>query len=431
MDILKVALNDLLINDECKSTQELYSLFSAVTLNKQIYQTFTDDIIPQLYSFFDLNVIQKELMFLALIANPDKAILTHMFEYEKSKTHLSLTVPTSVFNVCFYLRKHWFSEIIDKEIADEKEFSCEILNNVKILKLVNLSNGEDVNLNKISRAALSIDNNIENGFLNIYVLQVKEVLRVIKFIKNIKADCDEEGIYKCFIKHSLLKTLSRYIDFKCTQYWKRIEILLSEYVQNKEAIYKQNMVKINCYNELDQFNAYTIIHNCLKCLKLCKNYRRSRKHIKHIYKVTEAKVLSLKKEILILEVLENVFAFNFVTNSEISRGDNTFFCNEHAFERNNVFLLNVMEQLKMLNYFESHSECYDKFLKLFAQVKEALTRLFIIKRLKKNSQDVMRYLLAPPETLFYISLKKSNFPIAEKILNVSFFMLYVLNTLFF
>lgn len=409
MDNLHYHLSELISNNSTeKHVKELYKILSTLQLSEEETSIFIDIIQPKLVVLINNGTLDKVSVYLSLLANPDTNIIRNFCEFEKASFELDMTDPNSIFKYTVYTKQHWFANIILNTSYD-RNFSQDIVLFIKVLRLIYYSNSSVVNIETIRGLLDTLEkSDLQDKFVAYYIRELRQVIKVVTFIKPKLAgnkNTSVSKIYHSATSQSALETFSDYLDLSDTEISEQILLELKD-----EHV----------------FTAYSILLNLIKSLKQCKEGLNAKEdRISSTIEETKLRLLNLLDAPQQLELLENIFVLLFMQNRNLNQTDTDseeFYCHENEVRLILLFLKSVCEELRLKNQFKKQSAAYGRFLDLNKKVIDGLWRFELIMGVEseKFSKNIVRYLLAPPESLIHLCLKRDDFEKAHQVLQVRF-----------
>ncbi|XP_017768191.1 PREDICTED: zinc finger FYVE domain-containing protein 26 homolog isoform X1 [Nicrophorus vespilloides] len=393
---------------ELSSRNDVYTVFPNLRLENDQDLLQFKTILPQIYNLIDKGILQKELLYLSLLINPNEKILETFIDYEVSLP-LDLSNSTSLFFYAFYKRKYWFSEILNNTQSTDR-FDNEIKNNIQILKLMKVTNEFPIDCRQIVTALESIEPS-KDEFITTYLDEIQNMLNVIIFCRSLNPSIDETNLFNTFNESSLLTTFSQYLPLEDSSTWDKVASQL-EIDENRKTKFVCNLETDDEYSEIENFTAYTIILNILKCINLCKT-TTPRDDISEIVRTSEERFLKISNLKLQIEVLENVFSMCFL------RDNNIYVCNEKELYMILIFVKSAIGKIKQKLIVDYENEEYVRWNKLYKYVRDGLWRLETVINVKNcGNKEIINYMLSKPEGLIRLCLKKNNFKEAHQVIQL-------------
>nr|XP_008195345.1 PREDICTED: zinc finger FYVE domain-containing protein 26 homolog isoform X2 [Tribolium castaneum] len=358
-----------------------------------------ESLIPKIYYLYDRQVLRKDLVYLSLLASQNHALLRKFVDYDKSIYVLNVADPVSLYDYYVYKGKHWVYEIIDNpgnhaKLVDLKN----IYNKFQMIKYVKETNTSVVDLDQLERLSHAINFEFLDDFWKFYVAEITRFITTVKFCKTLKPDANDSDLFVFASKNTQLDTLSRFTDLSDATQW-------------------ENILAKLC-NNCDQFNIFTgfvILATLINLLIDNYNTNLKKDHVNALFETVKTKLIDLKDKQLQIELLENIFRLMF------HRKSHEFTCKEKEIRFVLFLLKSVTEELKLKKVYERDSEHYRRLSTLSIYVTDALWRLDLIlntKNTPKIQEQLLNYMLAPPESLIHICLKRHNFERAHQVIEI-------------
>lgn len=427
MENFNTVLAELLMSD----TEENHSKFYKELMNLRINikELKNSDIISRLHTLYKKRILRKDLILYSLLVNEDKYLFENLIEHDNRMVKLDLENPTSLFDFTYVKKKHWFLEIIENEYPNIKDvFNEDILMRIYFIKLVYFSNLDRIDVDAIKRVLKQLNYLWEDKFVTTYVNELKRILNVIEYCtKTTKENCDITELYYYIWNNSVLNVLSKYVNLQDCNNWHDIKNL----IKDEETFLKDNynLKDEDEYSQSEIFLSFTILYNVIKCVKLCHDLKDddtvTKSNISGVVEETKEMILQIEKETLLVELLEDIFVLVFMKNE---RNDDMelaeFFCNANELFLILLFLKSIINDITIVKRIDKQSTLYKRYKNLCDYVTDAFWRLELITTLEMDSEEsskksILHYMLAPPESLICICLKKGNFEKANEVIQVN------------
>lgn len=391
---------DKLLKYKNEDPSRFYTYLSDCNLNEHDEKYFIDSLIPKIYYLYDKQILQKDLVYLSLLASQNLVLLQKFLDYDKSIFVLNIEDPVSLYDYYVYKKKHWLYEIIDNPENEKLLPLKNIYNKFNMIKYVKETNISVVDINQLDKLTTEINLEYLDEFWKVYVEEITRFIDSVKFCKSLKTEAGDSELFMFASKNTLLDTLSNYTDLSDPTEWENI---LNKLVSNS-----------------DQFNIFTgfIILATLINLLIYENHNPNLKkdHINALFENVKTKLIELRDKQLQITLLENIFFLMF------HRKSHEFTCKEKEIRFVLFLLKSVTEELKLKKVYDKHSDHYRRLSTLSIYVTDALWRLDLILNTKitpKIEEQLLHYMLAPPESLIHICLKRQNFERAHQVIEVS------------
>ncbi|KAF5289881.1 hypothetical protein FQR65_LT02015 [Abscondita terminalis] len=407
-------INEIILKKDlspCNLTKRFYRFISQIPA-EEIDTANENCVLPKIYELIQNKQIKKDLVFLSLLANNDKNVISKFIDYEKSLIKLDLKNPTLFYDYCLFTEKHWILDIIQNDITFDDVFTANSLSILKNLRLICTTNQENINLDKIYDILCKVDRS-DNAFLNEYVQYVNKVLDVVQLCKKYLHSENNSlvsEIYYYSANNSLLNTFSKFLNLQSF------------------ATCNDVLLKLKMYNALADYEILTgflAINSVLYCLKLCKNniISNDKDEISERIKEIEIKLIGMENRSLQIEVLENIFVLLFVQEQHLTSNDKStdFYCTEKEVRLILMLVKAICDEIKTSNVLDKESKEYSRFTSLNNTVMDGLWRLELVTECSNSEKmlhNMIPYLLARPESLIHLSLKQNNFNKADQVIQI-------------
>ncbi|KAF5271758.1 hypothetical protein FQA39_LY08081 [Lamprigera yunnana] len=414
MEEIKCCIHEILVGNELvkrQNVKKLYSLLSKVPACD--FDTDKDYALSKIFDLINNGTVVRQFLYLCLLANSDKDVLLKFIQCEKSVIKLDLTDSSSFYNYCLFTNRHWLEDVIQGDEIVEGVFSPDTVSTLLHLKLIQRTNEPIIDLNRIHQVldTLPLES---NKFMIDYVTKLNQILDVItlcgKYLQLTKSNISE--IYYFASNNLPLNVFSKFLDLCSFEVCEDVFCKLNTY----EAI-----------TEIETLTAFTILYNILHCLKLCKNnFVSSDKKDEISDKLNEIqlKLITLNNVKLQVELLENIFVFLFIQehhlNSDLEKNKN-FYCTQKEVRLILMFLKSTCEEIKKNTMYNKASDEYNRFTELMKNITDGIWRMELVSNSTSSSKienNIISYLLAPPNSLIHLSLKQNNFNKADQVIKI-------------
>lgn len=420
MEDFNIIVANLLLSNEDKNRWKFYNALMNIKLNIEDVQK--SEIIHKLYALYEKNIIRKDLILFSLLVNEDKTLFEQVVAYDNSKIKLDLEQRTTIFDYTQVKKRNWFLDIIEEDYPNlDNIFNQDVLLKIYFVKLIYFSNLQNVDIEDIKHVFNKIEHKIwEDEIVTTYTNETKHILNVIEHVtRHTKENCDTTELYYYVWNNCVLNVLSNYTNLDESDNWSDITKLVKDEELLKE---NYNVQDVNEYTQSEIFASFTILYNTIKCIKLCQTLKEedtaTKCRISAIVEENKQMILQIKKDSLLVEILENIFLLIFIKESSQSQ----FFNNTNELFLIILFLKAVINEITSLKRIEKHNEVYKRYCSLCNYVTDALWRLELITTIKNENEDttnnVLQYMLATPESLICFCLEKGNFDKANEVIQV-------------
>lgn len=423
MDEINTILIDLLSSED-KDCSYVYPILSNLKLNDEQLKNL--EIIPKLYLLYDKGILRKDLVLFSLLVNADRRYFEELIKFEKAVLQLNLEDGTTLFDFSYEKKKNWFLELIENDFGNLRSvFTEETLQRINVIKLIYNTHLEAIDLGKIKSILGETNFKSHDAILGTFLSETEHNLRIIEYCleTNPEGALNVSELFHFVWNNNILSVLSKYVKLHKLEYWDDIKQLIKTHEDFLNTTYpNQTDVIASSYTETETFFVYTILHNVIKSIKLCHNLNpndyQTKTNISSIIEKTKQLIIQIKKDDLLIDTLENIFVLIFM------RDDSGFFCNQNELFLNILFLKSLINEIKTTRKFEKNSDIYKRFHELSDYVTDALWRLELITSIEKcdgdfSKKSILTYMLASPESLINICLKKENFEKAHQVIKVS------------
>lgn len=401
METLTSVVDELLAL-ESDDTSQFYQLLSDFHLEDNEETYFNEVFIPKIDSLYKAQILHKHFVYLSLIASRNLKLLELFVNYDKNVFVFDVNDPVSLYKYCLYKEKHWINEVITYLPKYKRFFSSDIIKQLHLISFVQKSNLSEIHINELEDLYSELKEYDLNEFWTTYVKEIAKLIDVTKHCKNIaKIGASETELYYYASNNSLLKTLSFYTDLSVKTQWDLVLNLLNIHSDNEQ---------------IDVFIGFIVLSS-LADLLIDNNPEPVKKNFVDIlYDDLKSKILSIKNQLLQIDLLEHIFSLLFHRNS-------TFTCRERHLRFILYLLKSVIDELTLKKIFTAKTPEYQRLYKLQGFVSDGLWRLDLILDTAmsiKIENQLVNYMLASAESLIHLCLKTDNFQRANQVIEVSF-----------
>ncbi|KAK4885167.1 hypothetical protein RN001_001438 [Aquatica leii] len=412
MGELQCLINTISSNKEFLPThiKRFYHLLSQIAID----EIDKDNLLPKIYSVIKHKAVRKDLMFIALLVNNDKKVISGFIDYEKSLIKLDLTDPMLLYDYCLFTNKHWVLDIAQNDTTQNSVFTQNALTIFSYLQLIYRTNEQHINLKSIYDILGKVQPS-SNEFMNRYMQYLNKALDIVQLCKKYlesENDSQVSEIYYYASNNVILNVFSKFLDLRSFN------------------ICEEILFKLNNYNatiESEILTAFLVMHTVLHCLELCKNNivnNNNKDEISERINQIKLKLINMKNRTLQIELLENIFALLFLQGQLLtitSETTSNFDCSEKEVRLILMLLKSVCDEMKRKNLIDKGIDEFIRLTKLNKIITDGLWRLEIITDSNNSGKlqtNIIKYLLAPPEALIHLSLKQNNFNKADQVIQI-------------
>ncbi|RZC39218.1 hypothetical protein BDFB_007511 [Asbolus verrucosus] len=403
MEQLLISL-DKLLKYKNEDPSRFYTYLSNYKICGSDEKYFVENFIPKVYALYEKQILQKDLVYLSLLASQNFDTLEKFINYDKSVFVLNIEDPVSLYDYFVYEQKHWLYEVINNPSAYDKLIPLKsIYNKLNMIKYITITNSSNINIEQLQTMSPQIDDEYLDEFWKYYIQEVNRFIDIVQFCKTTtQTNADDNELFRFASNNTLLNTLSTYTNLKDSTQWENI------------------LCKIRDHMETEQLNVFTgyIIIATLVNLLIHNSYSTSLKKdfVNTLLDNMKNKLIELQDKHLQIELLENIFCLLFY------RSGTDFACKEKEVRFVLFLLKTVMDKLKLKKVYDKDSDEYKRLSTLNVYVADAIWRLDLIVNIKiapKIEDQLVNYMLAPPESLIHLCLKRENFERAYQVIEVS------------
>lgn len=372
----------------------------------------TEYALPKIQLLCDKQILRKDIMYLTLIAYNNLDVLKKCFEFDKSVYKLKIEDPSSLYDYGIFKKQHWFYEALNNYDEVKANFNKNISHKILALKVIEVTNSREIPLEQIKILLENIDTVDMDVFWKYYIKEIQHLIRVTDFCKKAVPSANTNEIFLYMSEHCILETFSKYIDITKLE-WNEMLI----------KIYEEEELHQNSDDtQSQQFLSFYILGNIFKIVLFAEN--NTKLNVNETLEDIKSKIFSLKSKLTQVILLENIFAILFIkTNHIFSDVEETFICKEKQIRLILYFIKMVIDDIKLKNLYSKESEEYFRFNELNKYVTDAIWRTELIEDIKepgKCETNLLRYMLASPQSLIQMCLKRGDFKRAYQVIEVSF-----------
>ncbi|XP_060519103.1 zinc finger FYVE domain-containing protein 26 homolog [Cylas formicarius] len=377
----------------------------------------SEDFILNTWTSAQAGLLEWDKLYRSLVVSRNANLLNMFMKLSKRKFHLVPSDAYSLYDFTVFFKKHWLKEVIDNYDYNDV-FPVKVMDKIGCLKLIQTSNRLNYDFSSSNLRAILNKVKLSNldEFFIFYVKEVRCLLEVVDYCKNLDPNLLESRIFEFSSRHSMLDVLSHYLDIEQIN----SEQMLAEFdICNELLDYDINDQK----KELFCFSILTAMFNII-------TYSGNVKEaVNHRLNEIKTRLLQIENKDLQLEMLENIFAMIFLTKqciktSDWDKCDETEFqiCHENEVRIVLFLVKSVIDVLQLQKvYSKAQLEQVQRFKDFNKCVSDAMWRFQLISKLDKKTKKgkgFLNYLLAPPESLIYMCLKKGNIEGAYQVLKI-------------
>ncbi|CAH1163868.1 unnamed protein product [Phaedon cochleariae] len=395
-------------DDHKKLINQLYKKLSEYKYDKNESGYLWQYLFPKIIDLSNKGIVHMDILYLSMLAFNNEELLKKLIEYYKTVLDVDIKNPTKLYDYCVLKKQHWFTNIIsdDNFVISDKAIS----NDISILRLVETTNSTsiDVGLTKFLLMRINIEN--LDSFWREYVEQISYFIDFAEFAKSKSPSIETDDLLSVMKNNTSLQTFSDYLDLK-TSDWK--EIL--------QWIHKEESLIVTSKTQSMNFVIFGILGNLLNCIM-----RSSNLDIHHAVQNIKAELLGIQNISSQVEVLENIFVLLFIHSNYFQSNYSNQLNIELICQRNEIRLIlyllkELVDQVKLKYFHMKDSEDYSRLLILSNLVADGMWRMELIENVKKAvkcENNLLKYMLSPPESLIQMCLKQGDFERAFQVMKI-------------
>lgn len=413
-------IDTLLQSGEVTSEQlaSFYKCFGVYQAkNKQDEKYLHDTIFLKIEKLVTRNILRKDLLYLSALASNNVYLVKEITKHERNIYTFDIEDSSSLYSYCIFENKHWIKEVLKNSQLYLKKFDATIYNKLLLLKIIIRTQSNNINVEDICSILESIEEDTFEDFWKYFIKEMRRTVNVTNFCGKLSAQSKCE-IFNYSVDHCILDVLDKFVSFKKADFDDLLEA-----IKEDEAFYSEPSVQSQI------FLGFIILSSILQILILG-NDDKNTMVINVVQNITE-KLLNIKNGKYQLELLENIFALMFLKNTHLSQNlqEEEFICSEKEVRLILYLLKSIIEEIKIKNLYEKHSEEYVRFNHLCKCISDAAWRMELIVNVKsseKCERNFLKYMLAQPESLIQICLKKGDFERGYQVIRVSFLLIIII-----
>lgn len=415
MDRLEFYIECIAKNNSLESYDvDIYEVLSEIDVTEAEDERLKE-IILNLLQFCEEKQLSKYYIYLSCLANSNQVMLQKFVEYDMAKADLKEIAETEIFEYVVYKRKHWFLKVLDEfDTLGKRYLNDNIYQKIVATKLIEQTNIPIIDKGNVESILHLLSLN-DDEFVCFYKEEIKNVLSVITFLEDLSLIHDTtDEMFRFIICNSLLATLSKYTELEDTKHWERIV----EKLQDNDAQLHESAEDTT---QTDVFLSFAILCTFLNFITSnCTLGNELQKLKENFFKITSTK--------LQMEVIKIVFIFVFLRKEHLKHSVECDL-NEYLNNSKNLnlifqFLKDVFCTIKIENKLSKESPEYGAFTKFNKYLTDAIWRYELIthvqsSKLATSPHRLIYYMLAPPESLIHLCLKRRDFERADQVVKVS------------
>lgn len=418
MEEILIIIESLLrpeVGEETNLKRKFYKQFCKFKFNEKNEVIFlTECIFPKIQLLCDKQILQKDIIYLSLIGYSNLDILKKLFEFDKSIYKLKIEDPSSLYDYGILKKRHWFYEAINNYNGPKDNFNKNISHKMLTLKIIEVTNVPDISVEQIKVLLKNVDTMNIDLFWKYYIKEIEHLIRMTDFCKETVPNANTNEIFHYMSVHCILETFSQYIDISKVEWNKLLNKIYEEEELHRNSDDTQSQ----------QFLAFCILGNIFKIVLLTEN--NAELNVNETLEDIKFKIFSFKNKLMQITLLENIFAIMFIkTNHIFPKMEEKFLCKEKHIRLILYFIKMIINDIKLRNLYSKESEEYCRFNNLNKFVTDAIWRMELIEDIKepgKCETNLLRYMLASPQSLIQMCLKRGDFKRAYQVIEVSFLL---------
>ncbi|CAG9863410.1 unnamed protein product [Phyllotreta striolata] len=377
--------------------------FKQIDKNESGY--LSEYILPKINDLCNKEILQKDILYLSLIGCQNFELLQRFIKYHENSIDIHLEKPTTLYDYCVCKKDHWFNKFISKKtlsITDQN-----ILSKICILRLIHLTNTNDLNLNLLKILLSEIDHYNVQTFWTNYIKLMKFFDKFIDYCEANLSNTNVRDIFNHFRENCILHAFSNYFKFKTANL---NEIL--EFIKEEEELFKTPN------NQSVQFEAFMIVGNLFRCITKTPNL-----NIDDTVKTIKQRLLNIDQLSMQLLLLEDIFTAIFAESRyvHVKMEENALICEEKEVRLILYLVKDVLEEIKLKYTPAKDSAEHIRLSRLNKVVADATWRMELIRSVKENSKCekfLLKYMLSSPESLIQMCLKRNDFERACQVIQI-------------
>ncbi|CAH0552131.1 unnamed protein product [Brassicogethes aeneus] len=408
MELLKCAEAIFHENDtSAKQISLCYKHFGSYQVKSKNEERFLfDRVFPILNKLIERNVLKKDVLFLVALACVNFRLVEEMIKYEKAIFKLDVNKASSLYDYAIFYKNHWIMEVL-KDVTEDK-FNPVVYNKFLLLKIIEKTHESNRNIEDIKTLINSVKIQDFDEFWTYYLKEIKRSVNIVDYCSKLSTS-DKTEIFSYSVDNSILNILDKFVCFKKADFNDLLDI-----VKKDEDFYN------NGPQQSVVFLGFIIISSVLQILI---SFIDDNSTVINIVKDVTEKLISITNRKYQIELLENIFALIFLKNVHLSNleTEEKYICNEKELRLILYLLKNVVDEIKLKNLYEKDTEEYNRFKDLSKNVSDATWRLDLIVNVKcfeKCEKNLLKYMLASPESLIQMCLKQGDFERSYQVIKI-------------
>lgn len=415
-------LEELLRRNNIPIQQDkFYRQFSGINTS-EINKANFEHLIAKVWDLVQKNIISKNILYLSLILHRNDDLLQKCITWDDSILEINFKDPCILFDYTVYAKRHWFYHLFKSgDLVVKDALPNSVYQKFMCLQAISITNESDENINKLLEHTIKeCDTSGIDKFWIYYLKEINHILKILEFCKNRNPYLNDFEFLNYASQNSVLKVCSEYLNF----YTEHIELERFLIELNESPNPHEENVSIQALI----LASYSVI---AELLKLIIHYDNTDKHINviEIIRDVQLKLLNITDNSMQIELLQSIFAFLFIKQNEIccfkdsdkQQSYESYICNEKEIQLILFALKSLIEELQFKKIHENDVSNLPKINDLHKMVTDATWRFELIANVVDKSKcghNLLHYMLAEPECLINICLKKNDFIRASQVLQV-------------
>ncbi|KAJ8962783.1 hypothetical protein NQ318_001182 [Aromia moschata] len=387
--------------------KRFYKLFCGYKFIKENEENFLFEyLLPTIYTLYSTKVLRKDIVYLTLIAYGNLELLQICIKYDKTVFKLKVECPASLYDYCLF-KKHWFDRIL-RSRHENTVFNKDVWNKILTMRLIQTTNLSEIDVDEVKIILQKIHLENLESFWKYYVQEIHHLIDLFNFYKN-GCSSDVNEFFSYTTKNSTLDSLSKYIKFSDVN-WNDI----LDKIRNEE-----NLHQVVSNHQSEAFESFLILGNIFRLILLENNNI----NINEIIEDIKRRILDIKNVTLQITLLENLFVTIFMKNNHLldSNLKDDFICKERDIRLVLHLLKVTLDEITLKNMYAKDSPEYSRFINLSKDVTDAMWRMELVTNVKdpdKYELRMLKYMLASPQSLIQMCLKKGDFKRAYQVIEI-------------
>lgn len=415
-------LEELLRGNNIPIQQDkFYRQFSGINTS-EINKANIEHIIAKVWDLVQKNIISKNILYLSLLLIRNNDLLQKCITWDNSILEINFKDPCILFDYTVYTKRHWFYHLFKSgDLIVKDTLPKLVYQKFMYLQAISITNESEENINKLLEHTFKeCDTSGIDNFWIYYLKEINHILKILEFCRNRNPYLNDFEFLNYASQNSILEVCSEYLK------------LYTEHIDFEQFLIELSESPIphaeNLSNQALTLASYSVL---VELLKLIIDYHNTDQHINviEIIRDVQLKLLNIKDNSMQIELLQWIFASMFIKQNEIcclkhsdkQQSYKSYICNEKEIQLILFALKSLIEELQFKKIHENDVSNLSKINDIHKMVTDATWRFELIANVVDKSKcghNLLHYMLAEPECLINICLKKNDFIRASQVLQV-------------